>query len=163
MPSIDGVAFIDPRRSTIDIIQALGRAIRKSPDKKVGTIVMPVFLSDEEDPEQVLDESAFKHVWDVLKALRAHDEALGEELDEPSPSPRRSAITTLGGQGRSSWMFRRSVSALGSSRPSMLALSSRPQRRGSSGSGCYRDSLNARATRESRDVITRTVTTSISG
>jgi hypothetical protein len=82
VPSIDGVAFIDPRRSTIDIVQALGRAIRKSPDKKVGTIVLPVFVSDDEDPEQVLDQSAFKHIWDVLKALRAHDEALGEELDE---------------------------------------------------------------------------------
>ena len=82
VPSIDGVAFIDPRRSTIDIVQALGRAIRKAPDKKVGTIVLPVFVSEDEDPDQVLDESAFKHVWDVLKALRAHDEALGEELDE---------------------------------------------------------------------------------
>ena len=82
VPSIDGVAFIDPRRSTIDIVQALGRAIRKAPDKKLGTIVLPVFLPDEEDPEQVLDESAFKNVWDVLKALRAHDDALGEEIDE---------------------------------------------------------------------------------
>jgi superfamily II DNA or RNA helicase len=82
VPSIDGVAFIDPRRSTIDIVQALGRAIRKAPDKKLGTIVLPVFLSDEEDPELVLDESAFKNVWDVLKALRAHDEALGEEIDD---------------------------------------------------------------------------------
>ena len=82
VPSLDGVAFIDPRRSTIDIVQALGRAIRKSPDKTLGTIILPVFLSDEEDPDQVLDQSAFKHVWDVLKALRAHDEKLGEELDE---------------------------------------------------------------------------------
>jgi len=82
VPSINGVAFIDPRRSTIDIVQALGRAIRKSPDKKIGTIVLPVFFSGDEDPEQVLDESQFKHVWDVLKALRAHDELLGEELDE---------------------------------------------------------------------------------
>ncbi|MEK6251845.1 MAG: Helicase associated domain protein [Actinomycetota bacterium] len=82
VPSIDGVAFIDPRRSTIDIIQALGRAIRKSPDKKVGTIVLPVFLSEAEDPDQVLDESTFKPVWDVLRALRAHDEALGDELDD---------------------------------------------------------------------------------
>ena len=82
VPSLDGVAFIDPRRSTIDIIQAVGRAIRKAPDKTVGTIVLPVFLSEEEDPDQMLDESAFKNVWDVLKALRAHDEALGEELDE---------------------------------------------------------------------------------
>ena len=82
VPSIDGVAFIDPRRSTIDIVQAVGRAIRKAPDKRVGTIVIPVFLSADEDPDQVLNESAFEHVWDVLKALRAHDEALGEELDE---------------------------------------------------------------------------------
>ena len=81
VPGLDGVAFIDPRRSPIDIIQALGRAIRKSPRKKLGTIVLPVFLSDDEDPDRVLDESAFKHVWDVLKALRAHDEALGDELD----------------------------------------------------------------------------------
>ena len=82
VPSLDGIAFIDPRRSTIDIVQALGRAIRKSPRKKLGTIVLPVFLSDDDDLDCVLDDSAFKHVWDVLKALRAHDEALGEELDE---------------------------------------------------------------------------------
>ncbi len=82
VPTLDGVAFIDPRRSTIDIIQAVGRAIRKAPDKTLGTIVLPVFLADEEDPDRMLDESAFKNVWNVLKALRAHDEALGEELDE---------------------------------------------------------------------------------
>jgi superfamily II DNA or RNA helicase len=82
VPSIDGVAFIDPRRSTIDIVQALGRAIRKAPDKKLGTIVLPVFIPEDENPAQVLDESQFNHVWDVLRALRAHDEALGEELDE---------------------------------------------------------------------------------
>ena len=82
VPTIDGVAFIDPRRSAIDIVQALGRAIRKAPDKKLGTIVLPVFLSDEEDPERVLDESAFEPVWNVVKALRAHDEVLGEEIDD---------------------------------------------------------------------------------
>ncbi len=82
VPSIDTVAFIDPRRSTIDIVQALGRAIRKSADKRVGTIVLPVFLSADDDPDQALNDSAFQHVWDVLKALRAHDEMLGEELDE---------------------------------------------------------------------------------
>jgi superfamily II DNA or RNA helicase len=82
VPSIDAIAFIDPRRSTIDIVQALGRAIRKSADKRIGTIVLPVFLSATDDPDQALNESAFEHVWDVLKALRAHDETLGEELDE---------------------------------------------------------------------------------
>jgi predicted helicase len=82
VPSIDSVAFIDPRRTTIDIVQAIGRAIRKAAEKRLGTIVLPVFLSANEDPEQVLNESVFEHVWDVLKALRAHDETLGEELDE---------------------------------------------------------------------------------
>jgi superfamily II DNA or RNA helicase len=82
IPSIDGIAFIDPRHSTIDIIQALGRAIRKSPDKKVGTIVLPVFLPTDAEADVALDDSSFRHVWDVLKALRAHDESLGEELDE---------------------------------------------------------------------------------
>jgi hypothetical protein len=81
VPTLDGVAFIDPRRSTVDIIQAVGRAIRKAPDKTRGTIVLPVFLTDE-DPEQALDDSTFRNVWEVLKALRAHDEKLGEELDE---------------------------------------------------------------------------------
>ena len=76
------MAFIDPRRSTIDIVQALGRAIRKAPDKKLGTIVLPVFLSEKADPERVLDESAFKDIWNVVKALRAHDEVLGEEIDD---------------------------------------------------------------------------------
>ena len=82
VPTIDGVAFIDPRRSTTDIIQALGRAIRKAPDKRAGTIVLPVFVSPDADAEQIADDSSFRHIWDVLKALRAHDDALGDELDE---------------------------------------------------------------------------------
>ena len=48
VPALDGVAFIDPRRSPIDIAQAVGRAIRKSEDKTVGTIVLPVFIEQTE-------------------------------------------------------------------------------------------------------------------
>ena len=81
-PALDGVAFIDPRRSEVDIVQAVGRAIRKSAEKTVGTIVIPVFIDTDEDPEVALDDSAFKPVWDVIKALRSHDEELGEQLDE---------------------------------------------------------------------------------
>lgn len=82
VPTLDGVAFIDPRRSEVDIVQAVGRAIRKSSDKTVGTIVIPVFIDTDEDPEAALDDSVFKPVWDVIKALRSHDEELGEQLDE---------------------------------------------------------------------------------
>ncbi|MBI2694921.1 DEAD/DEAH box helicase [Mycobacterium nebraskense] len=82
VPTLDGVAFIDPRRSEVDIVQAVGRAIRKSEAKTVGTMVIPVFIDTDEDPEVALDSSVFKPVWDVIKALRAHDEELGEQLDE---------------------------------------------------------------------------------
>ena len=81
VPALDGVAFIDPRRSEVDIVQAVGRAIRKSDNKKIGTVVIPVFIDSDEDPEVALDSSLFKPVWDVIKALRAHDTELGEELD----------------------------------------------------------------------------------
>ena len=81
VPTLDGVAFIDPRRSEVDIVQAVGRAIRKSAHKTVGTIVIPVFIDTDTDPEIALTDSAFKPVWEVIQALRAHDEVLGEQLD----------------------------------------------------------------------------------
>lgn len=81
VPALDGVAFIDPRRSEVDIVQAVGRAIRKSEDKTVGTIVIPVFIDADADPEKALDDSVFKPVWDIIKALRAHDDELAEQID----------------------------------------------------------------------------------
>jgi len=82
VPSLDGVAFIDPRSSQVDIIQAVGRAIRLSPDKKAGTIVLPVFIAAGEDAESTIEASNFKPIWDVLDALKAHDDVLAEELDQ---------------------------------------------------------------------------------
>ena len=76
------MAFVDPKRSEIDIIQAVGRAIRLSEGKETGTIVIPVFLSDSDDPDEVLSTSEFDQVWKVVNALRSHDESLGEMLDE---------------------------------------------------------------------------------
>ena len=82
VPSLDCVAFIDPRSSQIDIIQAVGRAIRLSINKKAGTIVLPVFIGQSDDPEQALQESNFKPIWDVLNALKAHDDVLADELNQ---------------------------------------------------------------------------------
>jgi len=81
VPSLDAVAFIEPRRSEVDIVQAVGRAIRKSPDKSVGTIVIPIFIQHDASPDEVLQDSSFKHVWGVVNALRAHDVSLGDTLD----------------------------------------------------------------------------------
>ncbi|MDP2784211.1 MAG: Helicase associated domain protein [Sulfurimicrobium sp.] len=82
VPSLDGVAFIDPRSSQVDIIQAVGRAIRLSPDKKAGTIVLPVFIAAGGNAEDTIEASNFKPVWDVLNALKAHDDVLADELDQ---------------------------------------------------------------------------------
>jgi len=82
VPSLDGIAFIDPRSSQVDIVQAVGRAIRLSGDKKVGTIILPVFIKDDEDAEASIEASNFKPIWGVLNALKAHDEVLSFELDQ---------------------------------------------------------------------------------
>ena len=82
VPSLDGVAFIDPRSSQVDIIQAVGRAIRLSPDKKAGTIVLPVFIKAGEDAVGTIEASNFKPIWEVLNALKAHDDVLADELDQ---------------------------------------------------------------------------------
>ncbi len=82
VPVLDGVAFIDPKRSMVDIIQAVGRVIRKAEGKHIGTIVIPVFIDESEDADYVLSQSAFEPVWQVLKALRAHDRRLADELDQ---------------------------------------------------------------------------------
>jgi len=81
MPALDGIAFIDPKGSVVDIIQAVGRVIRLSRHKTVGTIVIPVFLDESSDADHALEQSAFNPVWQVLKALRAHDQRLADELD----------------------------------------------------------------------------------
>jgi len=96
VPALDGVAFIDPRNSEIDIIQAVGRAIRLSKGKAIGSIVIPVFIEDHQDPDEVLNSSPFNKVWAVVNALRSHDEGLGEELDQL-----RQAIGKRGTVGKS--------------------------------------------------------------
>ena len=82
VPALDGVAFIDPRRSEIDIIQSVGRAIRLSENKTMGTIVIPVFIEQTEDAQTALEASEFKPIWDVLEALKSHDDRLSDELDQ---------------------------------------------------------------------------------
>lgn len=81
VPALDGIAIIDPKASQIDIVQTVGRAIRLSDNKSVGTILLPVFIENGDDPELSIESTNFKPVWDVIKALRSHDEMLGFELD----------------------------------------------------------------------------------
>ena len=82
VPTLDGVAFIDPRSSQVDIIQAVGRAIRRSQTKNIGTIVLPVLIPASSNPEQALTDSAFKTIWSIINALKSHDLTLANELDQ---------------------------------------------------------------------------------
>ena len=95
VPSLDGVAFIDPKGSQVEIIQAVGRAIRKVRGAKVqkqGTIVLPVFIEDGDDHETSIEASNFNPVWDVLKALRDHDEVLADTLDQYRTNMAKNAL-----------------------------------------------------------------------
>ena len=58
VPSLDGIAFIDPRSSQVDIVQAVGRAIRLAPDKESGKILIPVYVSGGDDVAEILASSA---------------------------------------------------------------------------------------------------------
>jgi len=81
VPTLDGVAFIDPKHSQVDIVQAVGRALRKGAGKVMSTIVIPVFVDTEADGEAALDASAYRAIASVLRALRDHDADLAEALD----------------------------------------------------------------------------------
>ncbi|MEV0636422.1 Helicase associated domain protein [Streptomyces sp. NPDC050619] len=81
-PDVDGVAFLDPRESVIDIIQGLGRAMRTGGrTDKVASVIVPLLLEDGDDPEEVLLGTKFGPVLRVAQALRATDDTLGRRLD----------------------------------------------------------------------------------
>ena len=73
VPSLDAVIFLNSRSSTVDITQAVGRAMRKAPGKQKGYIVIPVVVPDGASPQEMLGASDFKTVWEVVRALRSHD------------------------------------------------------------------------------------------
>jgi superfamily II DNA or RNA helicase len=76
IPAVDTVAFIDPKRSLIDIVQATGRAMRKADWKQNGYIFIPVFLEEDSDPEEIIKSSDFATVWEVLEAMLDQDQRM---------------------------------------------------------------------------------------
>ena len=83
VPALDAVLFMSERKSTVDIVQAVGRAMRKAEGKTYGYIVLPVAVPAGEDPARVLDSgNAFDVVWSVLRALRSHDDRLDAEINQ---------------------------------------------------------------------------------
>lgn len=75
VPALDAVLFLHPRNSLVDVVQSVGRVMRKAPGKEFGYVILPVAIPAGIAPEEALkDNKRFKVVWDVLNALRSHDD-----------------------------------------------------------------------------------------
>ncbi|WP_439690572.1 DEAD/DEAH box helicase [Curtobacterium sp. SP.BCp] len=83
VPALDAVIFLNSRDSQVDVVQSVGRVMRKAPGKDYGYIVLPIAVPAGQSPEQALnDNTKFKVVWDVLRALRAHDERFEAKIEQ---------------------------------------------------------------------------------
>lgn len=84
-PSLNSVAFLEARKSPIDVIQAVGRAMRKTDDKRLGYIICPIRIPPNADPETWLSTSDTNEGWQelgqILLALRAHDQRIEDNLE----------------------------------------------------------------------------------
>ncbi|MFI1286742.1 Helicase associated domain protein [Streptomyces sp. NPDC020858] len=86
----DSVALIDPKGSAVDIVQAIGRALRQKPGEgKMATLIVPVFLREDEKPEDMLSSNSYRPLIRVLAGLRAHDEKAVEMLAIPQENQKR--------------------------------------------------------------------------
>lgn len=75
VPALDSVLFLTPRNSQVDVVQSVGRVMRLAPNKKRGYVILPVVIPPGVDPNKALDDNqTYKVVWQVLNALRSHDD-----------------------------------------------------------------------------------------
>ncbi|GAA8138888.1 hypothetical protein HpDR134_11380 [Helicobacter pylori] len=81
VPALDSVIFFDGRSAMVDIIQAVGRVMRKAKNKKRGYIILPIALKESEikNLDEAVKNTNFQNIWKVLKALRSHDSSLVDE------------------------------------------------------------------------------------
>uniref|UniRef100_UPI003F4914BD helicase associated domain-containing protein n=1 Tax=Amycolatopsis sp. CA-096443 TaxID=3239919 RepID=UPI003F4914BD len=83
IPAVDAIAFAHPKKSAVDIVQAVGRALRLSDadGEERATLVVPIVVPSSQDEVTDLDPGEYQVLWDIVRALRSHDEQLGIELD----------------------------------------------------------------------------------
>ncbi len=81
VPALDSIVFFDGKSAMVDIIQAVGRVMRKAKNKKRGYIILPIALeeSEIENLDEAVNNTNFKNIWKVIKALRSHDPSLVDE------------------------------------------------------------------------------------
>jgi predicted helicase len=75
VPALDAILFMHPRKSQIDVVQSVGRVMRRSPGKNMGYVILPIGVPAGMTPEEALnDNERYRVVWQILNALRSHDE-----------------------------------------------------------------------------------------
>lgn len=75
VPALDAVLFLTPRNSQVDVVQSVGRVMRNAPAKDKGYVILPVVIPAGVEPHEALnDNKTYKVVWQVLQALRSHDD-----------------------------------------------------------------------------------------
>ncbi len=93
VPTLDAVLFLNPRNSVVDVVQSVGRVMRRAPGKQFGYIILPVGIPVGLDPATALsDNKRYKVVWQVLQALRAHDDrfnAMVNQIELNKSQPKR--------------------------------------------------------------------------
>ena len=110
-PSLSAVGFLEARRSPVDVIQAVGRVMRRSPNKEMGYIICPILIPPNTDAESWLrnsgPEDGWKELGQILLALRAHDSRIEDKLSDlmqlylpPPPAEDVATMITIGGDNR---------------------------------------------------------------
>lgn len=99
VPALDAVLFLTPRNSQVDVVQSVGRVMRNAPGKKRGYVVLPVVIPAGVEPHEALnDNQTYKVVWQVLQALRSHDDkfdALINKLDLTGHDPAKMEVIAI--------------------------------------------------------------------
>ena len=99
VPALDAVLFLTPRNSQVDVVQSVGRVMRKSPGKKRGYIILPVVIPSVVEPTEALnDDKVYRVVWQVLQALRSHDDkfdAFINKLDLVGKDPSKMEVIAV--------------------------------------------------------------------
>jgi superfamily II DNA or RNA helicase len=97
IPTVDMVAFLNPRRSLVDIIQAVGRVMRLSSNKEFGYILIPVMIPEGKGPDSTLYESKFNRVWEVLNEIQSTNDIISSEIHGCGLEWSKSSVPDLSG------------------------------------------------------------------
>ncbi|MEM6406021.1 MAG: type ISP restriction/modification enzyme [Pseudomonadota bacterium] len=102
VPALDAVLFLTPRNSQVDVVQSVGRVMRKAPGKTCGYVILPVVIPPDTTPHAALtDNTTYRVVWEVLQALRSHDDrfdAMINKMDLTQAPPDKIEVIAVNNQ-----------------------------------------------------------------